>query len=534
MVNPVKSTDAIVVGAGFSGIYMMHKLHELGLGAIGLEAGEGVGGTWYWNTYPGARCDCISMEYAYTFDREMVEQWEHKERYPSQDQILEYLNYAADKLGVREQFLFGRRVVAARYDDGAGRWTVETDDGSAYVAKYFITAVGCLSTSQVPEFPGLSEYRGATYHTASWPKDGVDFTGKHVGVIGTGSSGVQVIPVIAEDAESLTVFQRTPAFSLDCGNRDLTDEERREFKDNFEDYLAKSRACGTGQWADTLEHSALDHAEEQRNAVYEDRWNRHRAVDLLLAYPDLFTNRDANETIAEFFRSKIRAVVKDAELAEKLSPRTYPLGAKRITLDTGYFRTYNRDNVELVNLREEPLQTFTAQGIVTGEQEHQLDAVVFATGFDAVSGPLLNIQISGSQGVKLADRWQGGPATYLGISVDGFPNMFMLTGPGSPNVLTNVVCAIEQHVEWTADCLRFLEESGAQRFEATEDSVADWTNVINEMATQTLYPEGDSWYTGANIPGKPRVMLSYVGGLHTYREQCDEVAAAGYRGFEIS
>lgn len=531
--NTAEEFDAIVVGAGFSGIYMVHRLREMGLTVRAFEAADGVGGTWFWNRYPGARCDCISMEYAYTFSPELIDEWEWTERYPAQPEILRYLNFAADRLDVKKHFRFRTRVDSARFDDHTDRWTITTDSGDVAVAKYFVTAVGCLSTSQTPDFPGLNNFRGATYHTADWPREGVDFTGKRVGVIGTGSSGVQVIPLVAEQAEKLTVFQRTPAFSLDCGNRPLTEDEKREFKENIETFKATSKTTPSGQYTDTLEVGALDHSPEERWAVYEERWNRHRAIDLIAAYPDLFTNREANETIAEFFRSKIRAVVQDPELAEHLSPRTYPLGAKRITLDTNYFQTFNRENVELVSLREAPLEEFTDKGIRAGGTEHELDAVILATGFDAITGPLLKMDISGVGGETLREKWQDGPVTYLGIAVDGFPNMFMLTGPGSPNVLTNVVCAIEQHVEWTADCIERLEQRGARRFEALEPYTHDWTELNNELAKGTLYPEGNSWYTGANVPGKPRVIMSYVGGLNTYREICDDVAAEGYRGFAI-
>ncbi|WP_064076194.1 flavin-containing monooxygenase [Prescottella equi] len=531
--NTAEEFDAIVVGAGFSGIYMVYRLREMGLTVRAFEAADGVGGTWFWNRYPGARCDCISMEYAYTFSPELIDEWEWTERYPAQPEILRYLNFAADRLDVKKHFRFRTRVDSARFDDDTDRWTITSDVGDVAVAKYFVTAVGCLSTSQTPDFPGLANFRGATYHTADWPREGVDFTGQRVGVIGTGSSGVQVIPLVAEQAEKLTVFQRTPAFSLDCGNRPLTEDEKREFKANIETFKATSKTTPSGQYTDTLEVSALDHSPEERWTTYEQRWNRHRAIDLIAAYPDLLTNREANETIAEFFRSKIRAVVRDPELAERLSPRTHPLGAKRITLDTNYFQTYNRDNVELVSLREAPLEEFTEKGIRAGGVEHELDAVVLATGFDAITGPLLKMGISGVGGETLQEKWQDGPVTYLGIAVDGFPNMFMLTGPGSPNVLTNVVCAIEQHVEWTADCIELLEQRRARRFEALEPHTRDWTELNNELAKDTLYPEGNSWYTGANVSGKPRVIMSYVGGLNTYRQICDAVAADGYRGFAI-
>ncbi|MGB6245664.1 MULTISPECIES: NAD(P)/FAD-dependent oxidoreductase [Gordonia] len=531
---PKTAIDAVVIGAGFSGIYMVHKLRELGLTVQAFEAGDGVGGTWFWNRYPGARCDVISMEYAYTFSPDLIEEWDWTERYPSQPEILRYLNFVADRLEVRPCFQFQTRVVSASFDDAAGQWLVTVDSGEVTRSKYLVTAVGCLSTSMTPDFPGLHGYAGEVYHTADWPSGGVDFSGKRVGVIGTGSSGVQVIPLVAEQAEHLTVFQRTPAFSLACGNRALSDQELRDFKDGIEEHKARSKASPTGQYTDTLAESALDHTPQERQAIYEDRWNRHRAIDLIACYPDLFANREANETIAEFFRSKIREVISDPDLAERLSPRTYPLGAKRITLDTNYYQTYNRDDVDLVSLREQPLETFTENGIQAGGVNHELDAVVLATGFDAITGPLLGMDIRGIGGRRLTDKWSDGPTTYLGIAVDEFPNMFMLTGPGSPNVLTNVVCAIEQHVEWTGDFIAELERRGASRVEPLAHESRKWTDDAAELAEATLYPEGDSWYTGANVPGKPRVIMSYVGGLDAYRRICDEVAADGYRGFAIA
>ncbi|GAB88986.1 flavin-containing monooxygenase [Gordonia rhizosphera] len=526
--------DSVVIGAGFSGVYMTHKLREQGLTTKGFEAAPTVGGTWYWNIYPGARCDCISMEYAFTFDPEIIAEWEWTERYPAQPDILRYIEFVADKLDVKRHFSFNTRVVSAHFDDATGLWSVVTDTGETVTAKYLITAAGCLSTSSTPDFPGIGSFRGQTIHTSAWPREGIDFSGMRVGVIGTGSSGVQVIPKVADQAEHLTVFQRTPAFSLDCGNRPLTEDEKLDFKENIEEFKVLSRQSGSGQFTDTLEVNALDHTEEQRNAVYEERWNRHRAIDLIASYPDLFTDRAANDTIAEFFRGKIRDVVTDPELAEQLSPRDYPLGAKRITLDTGYFQTYNRDNVSLVSVKNAPIEAITPDGIKTADAEYALDAIVFATGFDAVTGPLLSIDIRGRDGQSLREAWADGPVTYLGVGVHGFPNLFTLTGPGSPNVLTNVVCAIEQHVEWTSEAIAHLEAVGATAFEPRESAAKEWTEQAIKLADGTLYPEGNSWYTGANIPGKPRVIMSYVGGLNLYREICDDVAAKGYEGFTIA
>ena len=528
------TTDAIVVGAGLSGIYMTHKLEQLGLSVRGFEAAETVGGTWFWNTYPGARCDVLSTEYAFTFSQDLIDEWEWTERYPAQPEILRYIDFVADRLDVKKHFRFNVRVESAVWDEDTSLWTVGTDSGEYVSAKYLITAAGCLSMSSTPDFASLDAFEGTTLHTASWPREGVDFTGKRVGVIGTGSSGVQVIPKIAEQAAHLTVFQRSPAFSLDCGNRLLTEDEKRSFKELIEDYKVASKASGGGQPVDTLDVNTFDHSEEERAAVFEERWDRHRAIDLIAAYPDLLSNRAANDTIAEFFRGKIRDVVDDPEVAEALSPREHPLGAKRITLDTNYFQTFNRDNVSLVSVKNAPIEGLTPAGLKTADAEYPLDVVVFATGFDAITGPLMKIDIRGRNGKSLQDKWADGPVTYLGIAIDEFPNLFTITGPGSPNVLTNMVCAIEQHVEWTADAVAHLESVGAKTFEADETAAKEWTARAVELADMTLYPEGNSWYTGANIPGKPRVIMSYVGGLNVFRETCDKVAADNYSGFSTA
>jgi cyclohexanone monooxygenase len=525
--------DAVVVGAGFSGIYMTHQLSRRGLSVRAFEAGSTFGGTWFWNTYPGARCDCGSMEYSFSFDRDLLESWQWSERYPAQPEIQAYLEHAADHLDVRRHFTFDTRVESLVWDDAASVWVVTTDGGEQVRARYAITAVGCLSTGQTPDFAGIDAFRGETYHTAAWPKEGVDLTGKRVGVIGTGSSGVQVIPIVAEQAEHLTVFQRTPAFSLDCANRPLREEERREFIDNLETYRTDRFNYPAGLVTDVLEVNAMDLDEEERTRIFEERWARHRAPDILMVFPDLFTDRAANETAAEFFRSKIRAVVEDPELAEALSPRTYPLGAKRITMDTGYFQTYNRDDVTLVSVADDPITGLTETGLATRDREFELDVVIFATGFDAITGPLLAMDIRGRGGQALRDRWVDGPSTYLGVGVDGFPNLFTITGPQSPNVLTNVVVAIEQHVEWISGLVDHLEATGSIA-EPSAEAVKQWTHDAIELADQTLYPEGNSWYTGANIPGKPRVIMSYVGGVPAYVAECDAVAADGYRGFELT
>jgi cation diffusion facilitator CzcD-associated flavoprotein CzcO len=523
--------DAVVVGAGFSGLYMLHRLRELGLSTRVYEAADGVGGTWYWNRYPGARCDSESYYYSYSFSDEIQQEWEWTCRYPEQPEILQYLNFVADKLDLRRNIQFGTRVTAARYNEKTNRWNIETANGEHVSARFLITAVGCLSAAQVPKIKGLETFEGKWYHTGHWPHEGVDFTGKRVGIIGTGSTGIQAIPVIAEQAAHLTVFQRTPNFTVPAKNGPLTEEFQRQVKANYPAIRQKVRESVFGMPLDPADKSALDVSPEERERQYQDCWDYGGFKFFLSSYNDLIINKEANDTAADFVRAKIREIVKDPVTAAKLSPTSYPIGTKRPPIDTDYYETFNRDNVTLVDIKNAPIEAITSKGIRTRDAEYELDYIVFATGFDAMTGALFSLGIRGRDGAALQDKWADGPHTYLGVAVAGFPNLFMVTGPGSPSVLSNMPASIEQHVEWVADCIQYLLSRDLGSIEATEQAEQAWVAHVNEVADTTLFPQADSWYMGANIPGKPRVFMPYAGGVGAYRQLCAEIANKGYEGF---
>jgi cyclohexanone monooxygenase len=523
--------DAVVAGAGFSGLYMLHKLRELGLSAVVFEAADGVGGTWYWNRYPGARCDSESYYYAYSFSKEIQQEWEWTCRYPEQPEILRYLNFVADKLDLRRDIRFNTRVTGARYNERSGLWDIETGDGALVSARFFITAVGCLSAAQVPDIKGLDRFEGSWYHTGKWPHEGVDFTGKRVGIIGTGSSAIQAIPVIAGQAAHLTVFQRTPNYTVPARNGPMAADFKRKVKETYDEITRKTRESVFGMPFDHPEQSALEMSPEERRRVYDFWWDFGGFGFMLATYNDLILNKDANETAAEYVRGKIRDIVKDPATAELLSPRNHPIGTKRPPIDTDYYETFNRDNVTLVDIRSSPIEEITGTGLRTKDAEYSLDSIVFATGFDAMTGTLFKLGIRGKGGVPLEQEWADGPHTYLGIAAAGFPNLFIITGPGSPSVLSNMPVSIEQHVEWIADCIRYLHHHGFDTIEATRDAQEAWVRQVNEIAAATLFPQADSWYMGANIPGKPRVFMPYPGGVGTYRQLCTEIAEKGYEGF---
>jgi len=525
--------DAVVVGAGLAGLYMLYRLRGLGLSARVYEAGKDVGGTWYWNRYPGARCDVDSMEYSYSFSEELQQEWHWTERYASQPEILRYINHVADRFDLRRDIQFETRVTMATFDEATSRWTVQTDRGERTSAQFCIMATGCLSTAQEPQFPGLETFAGPWYHTGRWPHEGVDFTGQRVGVVGTGSSAIQSIPIIAQQAQHLYVFQRTPNFSIPAQNAPLDPEFERRWKAQYSELRRQERESRGGFIAERPDLSALEVSPEEREREYEARWGRG-GFGLTGAYRDLLISRDANETAAEFVRAKIRATVRDAAVAEALSPTDYPIGTKRLCLDTGYYETYNRDNVTLVDIRKAPIITFTPGGLRTQHAEYELDSVVFAIGFDAMTGPLLGVDIRGRGGNSLREKWAAGPSTYLGLAIAGFPNLFTITGPGSPSVLSNMIVSIEQHAEWIADCIAHLRARGFDTIEPTEAAEAAWVAHVNELGNATLYPAANSWYMGANIPGKPRVFMPYIGGVGRYRAKCDDVAAKGYEGFTLS
>ena len=525
--------DVVIVGAGFAGMFMLHRARGIGLTARVIEAGSGVGGTWFWNRYPGARCDVESMEYSYQFSDELQQEWEWTERYATQPEILEYANHVADRFDLRRDVQFDTRVLSATYEERGGRWTVRTDDGGELSAQFVVMATGCLSSARVPDFPGLDRFTGATYHTGKWPHEGVDFTGKRVGVIGTGSSAIQSIPIIARQARELTVFQRTASYSIPARNGPLDEAEKRAIKADYASFRARNSLMQTaiGSRLPLSESSALAATPEERARVYEERWEQG-GLPFLGAFFDLLFDRDANETAAEFVRAKIHDVVKDPAVADRLSPKTV-IGCKRLCVDTGYFETFNRDNVELVDVSETPIDEITERGLRVGDREFELDAIVFATGFDAMTGALLSIDIRGRDGRSLQDAWAEGPRTYLGLNVVGFPNLFTVSGPGSPSVLTNMIVSIEQHVNWITGCVAFLRDNGYHSIEASPEAQDAWVDYVNTIADFTLFPSCNSWYLGANVPGKPRVFMPLLG-YPAYVEKCNDVAAKGYEGFVLT
>jgi cyclohexanone monooxygenase len=527
--------DAIVVGAGFAGMYMLYRLRQLGLRTRVLEAGSGVGGTWFWNRYPGARCDSDSVEYSYSFSPELQQEWRWSERFATQPEILRYLQHVAERFDLLRDIQLDTRVTSATFDDATGRWTVETDDGERFVARFCIMATGCLSTWRVPDIPGRDAFTGATYHTGNWPHEGVDFTGKRVGVIGTGSSGIQSIPLIAQQAKHLYVYQRTPNFSVPARNAPLTEEFQTHVRASYDTIRQKARAStnGLGSFDLNVGGSALSASVGERREAYQRAWTKGGAA-FLGTYGDILVSAEANATAAEFIRERILETVTDRSTAEALIPDDHPVGTKRICVDTEYYATFNRPNVTLVNLRDAPIEEITAKGIRTRDGEIELDAIVFATGFDAMTGALSRIDIRGKGGRSLREKWEAGPRSYLGIMMAEFPNLFTVTGPGSPSVLSNMTTSIEQHVEWISDCIEHMQKNACTRIEPSSAAEDAWVAHVNEVAHMTLYPKAASWYLGANIPGKPRVFMPYVGGVGAYRAKCTEIAAAGYTGFELS
>jgi cation diffusion facilitator CzcD-associated flavoprotein CzcO len=527
--------DAIVIGAGFSGLYQLLCLRDrLGLSVQVLEAGAGVGGTWYWNRYPGARCDSESHSYCYSFSDELMREWEWSERYPGPPEILRYLNYVADRFHLKRNIRFNTRVTAAHYDEAVNLWRVTTDAGDRLSAQFLITAVGCLSTANIPAVPGLETFRGRWYHTGQWPHEGVDFSGQRVGQIGTGSTGIQSAPVIAETAAHLTVFQRTANYSVPARNGPLTPEFKRYVKDNTAEIRRVMHSTPNGHPWPVADVAALETPPQQRQALYEAAWEtgglRFRAT-----FRDLVVSKAANDTASEFIRNKIRQIVKDPVTAAKLADIDHPYAAKRPPIDTDYFETFNRDNVALVDIRADPIKCITPQGIRTRSAEYPLDIIVFATGFDGMTGSLLRMDIRGRDGLALSNAWSAGPRNYLGLQVAGFPNLFMITGPGSPSVLCNMPVAIEQHVEWITDCIAHMRKSGLTRIEPRDEAVESWVAQVNAAAEATLLPQAKhSWYLGANVPGKPRVFMPYAGGMAHYRKICDDIAARNYHGFRFS
>ena len=527
--------DAVIVGAGVAGLYAIHRLRKIGVRVRAYEAGDGVGGTWFWNRYPGCRCDVESMEYSYSFDEDLQQEWVWPERYGTQPEILKYVHHVVDRFDLMRDVQLNTRIIAAEFDEETLLWTLTTEIGEQVTAPVCVMAAGNLSTPRQPDLPGIDDFEGAKYHTGLWPKEGVDFTGLRIAVVGTGSSGVQSIPCIAKQAAELTVFQRTANFSLPARNCPLHPEKARQHKAMYREIrqAAYDTPFGIAGYPPPVK-GALDATPEERRAQFEEKWQEGGGISYLFSYNDLLLDTAANETAAEFVREKIRQMVKDPVTAERLCPDNHPIGTKRLILDTNYHETFNEPHVSLVDLRSTPIETVTPSGIRTSEKDFPLDAIVFATGFDAMTGAMRAIDIRVKDGVTLEEQWDGGPRTYLGLMVAGLPNMFMVTGPQSPGVKSQMVLSIEMHVDWIADCLVRMRSEGLSRIAATAKAQNDWVDHVREVAEATLYPQANSWYMGANIPGKPRVFMPYVGGVHIYKKKCEEVVANGYEGFVMT
>ncbi|CAF0845504.1 unnamed protein product [Adineta steineri] len=526
--------DVIIVGAGFSGLYMLYRVRELGMTVRIIEAAAGVGGTWYWNRYPGARCDIESLQYSYSFSDKLREEWHWSERYASQPEILNYLNYVADKFDLRKDIQFQTRVTTANFHETLARWNIQTDNNEQISAKFCIMATGCLSVPKKIDLKGMDTFKGNIYYTSQWPHTSIDFTGQRVAVIGTGSSGIQSIPIIAQQADHVYVFQQTPSFSIPAHNGPLDTKVEQSWKINYDEHRRKVLGSSFGVEVNDMisDKPATTATSEEQQEVYETQW-QIGGLTFIFSFNDLLFNKEANTTAADFVSSKIRAIVKDPMTAESLTSQDYPIGCKRVCIDTNYYDTYNRNNVTLINLRKENIEEITTIGIKTKNNIYQVDNIIFATGFDAMTGALLNINIQGRSGNKLKEKWIKGPCTYLGIMTADFPNLFMITGPGSPSVLTNMIVSIEQHVEWITECLDYLRKHHYDSIEATNEAEDAWVNQVNAIANATLFPTANSWYMGANIPGKPRVCMVYVGGFVAYHKICQDIVANGYEGFQL-
>ena len=542
-----------MVGAGIAGLYAVHRFRGDGLSVQGYEAASGVGGTWFHNRYPGARCDVESVDYSYSFSDELQQEWDWSERYATQPEILAYLDHVADRFDLRRSFSFDTRVSAAHLDEDTGLWTVVTDRGSV-TSRYCVFATGALSVANYPAIPGREDFSGRILHTAQWPHEGVDLAGLRVGVIGTGSSGIQLVPEVAREAASVTVFQRTPNYSIPAANRPLDEAERREQKAGYEERRRRSRLSGGGSPFVPHDRNTLEVDEAERERVYEHYWNLG-GVLFSKAFPDQMRSEEANRLAREFAERKIRAVIEDRTVADDLIPTDHPIGTKRIVTDSGYFQTFNLEHVELVNLRRTPIERITAAGVVTagvdgtadgsgaagaaegsgadGERLHELDVLIFATGFDAVTGALGAIDIRGRDGLALSAAWADGVSCYLGLMVAGFPNLFLVNGPGSPGVLANMVLTSEHHIDWIADTIAHLDTGGQRTIEPLEQAQQEWMAECARLAGATLFTRADSWYVGANIPGKPRVFMMYPGGFGNYRAVTAERTEAGYDGFVL-
>lgn len=526
--------DVLIVGAGFAGLYMLHKARAMGLSALALDAAASVGGTWYANRYPGARVDIQSLEYSFSFSEALQQTWQWTERYASQPELLRYANHVADRFGLRDGIRLRTRVTSAHFDDDTQRWRVASDDGQAWTARFLVMASGPLSTPNTPDFSGLPGFAGPVLHSAAWPHEPVDFSGRRVAVVGTGSSAVQMIPLIAQQAQSLTVFQRTAAYAVPAHNGPLDPAREAAIKADYAGFRARNRLRRTGFGCElpVSTVSALAVSAAEREAAFEERW-RIGGFSLLGAFADLMTDLRANALLAEFVRSKIREEVRDPATAARLSPQQ-PIGCKRLCVDSGYYETFNRSNVALVDVSEAPIDAITPHGLQAGGREYHFDTLVLATGFDAVTGTLMRLDLRGRGGLRIQDKWRDGPLNYLGLAVAGFPNLFNIAGAGSTSAFTSVIVSIEHHVDWIADCIAWLAAQGHATIEATEEEESRWVGYVTAVAQQTVFLGCNSWYLGANIPGKPRMFMPLAAGFPAYAERCAAVAGSGYEGFALA
>ena len=524
-----EEVDVVVIGAGFSGMYALHRLRNLKL--VCFEAGDGVGGTWYWNRYPGARVDIESMEYSYGFDEHLQQEWHWPEYFSAQPDLERYANHVADRFQLRDSIRFSNPVTHLRFDEDSNRWHVHAENGDHVVCRYVIAATGSLSAPNTPLWPGREAFKGDVYHTARWPADGVDFTGMRVGFIGTGSTGIQAAPLIAEQAEHLTVFQRTPAYCMPSGNRPLDSAHESEWKANYPDRRQQMLNTYGASLIEYPERTAQEYTPEEREEILEKSWNSQSAFQLLFAFKDVMSNKDANEIVCEFVRKKIREIVKNPDTAELLCPTTYPIGGKRLCIGNGYFEMYNRDNVTLVDAKSSPIESFTQSGLRTSEAEYELDAIVTATGFDAVTGALARIDIEGLNHRKLQEKWKEAPSCYLGALVAGFPNLFMIHGPTTPAAQAQMITTGEWQVNWTANIIEEMDREAHSRIDVTEQAEASWAQEVAAVSDMTLHKFADSWYNAKNIEGKPGGFMIYVGGFPRFAQLCEEAVADGYKGF---
>ncbi len=527
--------DIIVIGAGLGGLYTLHKMLGQGYNVIAVEQGKRIGGTWFWNQYPGCRCDVESLEYSYSFSEELQQEWHWPEKYSKQTDILKYINHVADRFSLKQKIVLNTKIIDARYDQIDNIWRLRSSKNDSYSCDFCIMATGNLSVPNPPKFPRLEEFRGDSYHTGLWPSKHIDFSNKRVGLIGTGSSGVQASTEIAKNAKHLYVFQRTANFSLPARNKP---SDPRTVEAHKREYEKKRQAAfatpfGISGYPPPTK-SALEVNDQIRNQIFEEKWLEGGTISFLYSFTDLLTNQTANDYASEFVRKKIRKIVKDPKTAELLCPHSHPIGTKRLILDSGYYDMFNQDNVQLIDIKNNPITGFTENGIIVKAKEYLLDAIVFATGFDAMTGALHNIDIYNHRGISLKQKWKEGPLTYLGLMTADFPNFFMITGPQSPGVKSNMILSIEQHVNWVAQCLETMRKSGKRTINAKETSEKSWVNHCKEVADKTLYPLGNSWYQGANIPGKKKVFMPYIGGVQKYKNICDEIVRQGYPGFHLS